>query len=49
LANAFATAALLWNEDASYHIAQAGWSARLVQRNGSLEFVGGWPQDEVAR
>jgi len=49
LANAFATAALLWNEEASYHIAQAGWSARLVQRNGSLEFVGGWPPDEVAR
>jgi FAD:protein FMN transferase len=49
LANAFATAALLWNEDASYHIAQAGWSARLVRRDGSLEFVGGWPHDEVAR
>jgi FAD:protein FMN transferase len=49
VANAFATAALLWNEDASYHIAQAGWSARLVRRDGSLEFVGGWPDDEVAR
>jgi thiamine biosynthesis lipoprotein len=49
LANAFATAALLWNEDASYHIAQAGWSARLVRRDGTLEFVGGWPDDEVAR
>jgi thiamine biosynthesis lipoprotein len=49
LANAFATAALLWDEDASYHIAQAGWSARLVQRDGSLEFVGGWPDDEVRR
>ena len=34
LANAFATAALLWNDDASYHIAQAGWSARLVRRDG---------------
>ena len=49
LANAFATAALLWNEDASYHIAQAGWSARLVRRDGSVEFVGGWPDDEAAR
>ena len=49
LANSFATAALLWNEDASYHIAQAGWSARLVRRDGSLEFAGGWPDDEVAR
>ncbi len=47
VANAFATAALLWNEDASYHIAQAGWSARLVRRNGSLEFVGGWPEEEA--
>jgi thiamine biosynthesis lipoprotein len=45
LANAFATAALLWNEDATYHIAQAGWSARLVRRDGSLEYVGGWPED----
>ena len=45
LANAFATAALLWNEDAGYHIAQAGWSARLVRRDGTLEYVGGWPGD----
>jgi thiamine biosynthesis lipoprotein len=46
-ANAFATAALLWDEDATYHIAQAGWSARLVRSDGSLEYVGGWPDDEV--
>jgi FAD:protein FMN transferase len=44
-ANAFATAALLWGEDAGYHIAQAGWSARLVRHDGSVEFVGGWPPD----
>jgi FAD:protein FMN transferase len=44
-ANAFATAALLWNEDAGYHIAQAGWSARLVRRDGSLDYAGGWPED----
>jgi FAD:protein FMN transferase len=49
LANAFATAALLWNEDASYHIAQAGWSARLVRRDHTLEFVGGWPEDGASR
>ena len=49
LANAYATAALLWNEEASYHIAQAGWSARLVHRDGSLEFVGGWPDEELTR
>jgi thiamine biosynthesis lipoprotein len=45
LANAFATAALLWDEEASYYIAQAGWSARLVRTNGTVEFVGGWPPD----
>jgi len=45
-ANAFATAALLWGEDASYHIAQAGWSARLVRHDGHVEFVGGWPEEE---
>jgi thiamine biosynthesis lipoprotein len=46
LANAFATAALLWGEDAAFHVAQAGWSARLVRRDGTVEFVGGWPNDE---
>jgi thiamine biosynthesis lipoprotein len=45
-ANAFATAALLWGKDAGYHIAQAGWSARLVQHGGAVEFVGGWPPDD---
>jgi thiamine biosynthesis lipoprotein len=45
-ANAFATAALLWGEDAGYHIAQAGWSGRLVRRDGTVELVGGWPQQE---
>ena len=44
-ANAFATAALLWGEDAGHHIAQAGLSARLVRHDGSVEFVGGWPPD----
>lgn len=48
LANAFATAALLWDEDAAFHIAQAGWSARLVRRDGTVEFVGGWPEDGSA-
>ncbi len=44
-ANAFATAALLWGEDAGYHIAQSGLSARLVRNNGVVEFIGGWPED----
>ena len=47
-ANAFATAALLWGEDAGYHIAQSGWSARLVRHDGSIEYVGGWPAEEMA-
>ncbi len=46
IANAFATAALLWGEDAPYRIAQAGWSGRLVRRDGTVEFVGGWPVEE---
>ena len=46
VANAFATAALLWGEDAAYHVAQARLSARLVRRDGSIEYVGGWPVDE---
>jgi thiamine biosynthesis lipoprotein len=46
MANAFATAALLWDEDAAYHVAQAGMSARLIRRDGAVEYVGGWPVDE---
>jgi thiamine biosynthesis lipoprotein len=47
-ANAFATAAILWGEDAAWHIAQAGRSARLVRHDGSVEFVGAWPREEAA-
>jgi len=47
LANAFATAALLWGEEASYFVAQAGWSARLIRHDGTIDFVGGWPEEVV--
>ncbi len=47
IANAFATAALLWGEDAGYRIGQSGWSARLVRRDGRVEFIGGWPEDAL--
>jgi thiamine biosynthesis lipoprotein len=47
-ANAFATAALLWGEDAAWHIAQAGRSARLVRHDGIVEIVGAWPREEAA-
>lgn len=49
IANAFATAALLWDEDAGFHIAQAGWAGRLVRRDGSVDFVGGWPHEGTLR
>jgi thiamine biosynthesis lipoprotein len=49
IANAFSTAALLWGEDAGYHISQAGWSGRLVRHDGTVDFVGGWPQEEAPR
>ena len=47
-ANAFATAALLWGEDAVWHLAQAGRSARLVRHDGTVELVGGWPREDAA-
>ncbi len=47
-ANAFATAALLWGEDAAWHIAQAGRAARLVRHDGSVELVGAWPREEAS-
>lgn len=47
-ANAFATGALLWGEDAAWHIAQAGRSARLVRHDGSVDFVGAWPREVAA-
>ena len=47
-ANAFATAAILWGEDAGWHIAQAGRSARLVRHDGSVELIGAWPREESA-
>jgi thiamine biosynthesis lipoprotein len=47
-ANAFATAALIWGEDAGWHIAQAGRSARLVRHDGSVETIGAWPRQDAA-
>ena len=46
-ANAFATAALLWGDDAGYHIGQAGWSGRLVRHDGTVDLVGAWPRQEA--
>jgi hypothetical protein len=46
-ANAFATAALLWGDDAGYHIGQAGWAGRLVRHDGTIDLVGAWPREEA--
>ena len=48
-ANALATAALLWGEEAPYHLAQAGAAARLVRVDGTAEYVGGWTREGAER
>lgn len=45
-ANSYSTAALVWGEEAGYHIAQAGLSARLVRLDGTIDLVGSWPREE---
>ncbi len=45
-ANAFSTAALVWGEEATYYLAQAGLSARLVRTDGDIDLVGAWPREE---
>ncbi len=45
-ANALSTAALIWDETGPFRIAQGGSAARLVRRDGTLVFVGGWPNEE---
>ncbi|MGC2169257.1 MAG: FAD:protein FMN transferase [Acidimicrobiales bacterium] len=47
-ANAFATAALIWGDEAPYHLAQAHCAARLVRDDGTVDYVGGWPVDQAA-
>ena len=47
-ANALATASLLWDEDAGYYVAQNDSSARLLRRDGTIDYVGGWPKDDVS-
>ena len=46
-ANAFATACVAWGSDVLYDLTQAGWSARLVTRNGDVLYAGGWPEDHA--
>ena len=48
-ANALATASLVREVDSDYYLAQTGWSGRLVRRDGTVVYVGGWPDDEGGR
>jgi thiamine biosynthesis lipoprotein len=45
-ANAFATAAVIWGEDAPGHLAERGLAARLVRTSGEVLTVGPWPTTE---
>jgi len=44
-ANALATAAFLWDDDAPWHIGQTGWAGRLVRHDGDVVTVGSWPKE----
>ena len=44
-ANAFATACVVWGDEALHRVIQSGWSARVVTNNGDVLTVGGWPED----
>jgi thiamine biosynthesis lipoprotein len=42
-ANAFSTAALVWGNDALFELPQRSLAARLVNHDGAVERIGGWP------
>jgi len=44
-ANAFATACVVWGDEALHRVIQSGWSARVVTIEGDVLTVGGWPED----
>jgi FAD:protein FMN transferase len=44
VANAYATAAIVWSEDGPERLEKAGMAARLVRPDGSILKVGGWPE-----
>ncbi len=45
VANAMATASIVWGDEAPFYVVQAGWAARFVNHNGQVLCVGGWPQE----
>lgn len=44
-ANAFATACVAWGDEVLHDLTQAGWSARLIDTENAIIYVGGWPED----
>ena len=42
-ANALATAAIIWGEEALFELPQRSCAARLAGENGLVERIGGWP------
>ena len=44
-ANVYATASILWSDDALWHIGQSGWAGRLVRHDGEILTVGSWPRE----
>jgi thiamine biosynthesis lipoprotein len=49
LANTASTAAIILGADAPAWLESRGFPARLVARNGTVRYVGGWPQSEASR
>jgi thiamine biosynthesis lipoprotein len=48
-ANAAATAAIVAGERAMDWLAAIGLPARLVSRDGNVQYAGGWPDDDGGR
>jgi thiamine biosynthesis lipoprotein len=46
-ANALATAAFAWNNDAPWHLAQSGYAARLIDFDEHHTGVGSWPEEAL--
>ena len=44
-ANVYATASILWSDNALWHIGQSGWAGRLVRHDGEILTVGSWPRE----
>jgi thiamine biosynthesis lipoprotein len=45
IANALATAAIIWGDGATERIARRGAAVRVVRRDGEIGLAGGWPDE----